>query len=141
MRKLAGATPSKAPVAEARQLASLDPIRVLAAVADFYDVDPALLAKRHDPHMARAVAAWLCRRHTEATLSELAGWLGLSRADSVPNLTRRLQSRLTSQPELLNDFAEILQRGTSEEADRRPKTVNNPKAKRRQERSETRSNV
>jgi chromosomal replication initiation ATPase DnaA len=87
LRKLAGTTLSKAPVAEARQFASLDPKRVLAAVADFYDVDPALLAKRHDSHLSRAVAAWLCRRHTEATLSELAEWLGLSRADSVPNLT------------------------------------------------------
>src|SRR5580693_8911416 len=65
------------------------PKRILAAVADYYDVEPALLAKRHDPHMARAVAAWLCRRHTEATLANLAEWLGLSRADSVPNLTRR----------------------------------------------------
>ena len=67
--------------------------------------------------------------------------LGLSRADSVPNLTRRLQARLTSQPELLNDFAEILQRATSEEADRRPKTVNNPKAKRRQGGRDTKNKV
>ena len=141
LRKLACATPSNAPVAETRQLARLDPKRVLAAVADFYDVDPAWLATRHDPHMARAVAAWLCRRHTEATLSELAEWLDLSRADSVPNLTRRLQTRLTSQPELLNDFAKILQRATSEEADRRPKMVNNPKAKRRQGRWDTKNKL
>ncbi len=72
LRKLAGATPLKAPIAEARRLASLDPKRILAAVADYYEVEPALLAKRHDPHMARAVAAWLCRRHTEATLADLA---------------------------------------------------------------------
>jgi hypothetical protein len=75
-------------------------------VVDFYDVEPALLAKRHDPHIVRAVAAWLCRRHTEATLGELAEWLGLSRADSVPNLTRRFQAQLKSQPELLNDLEE-----------------------------------
>jgi putative transposase len=131
LRKLAGATPSKTPVAEARRLAGLDPKRILAAVADFYDVDRALLAKRHDPHIARAVAAWLCRRHTEATLSELAEWLGLSRADSVPNLTRRVQTQLTSQPELVNDFAEILQRATNGEADRRQGKPNNPKTRRR----------
>ena len=47
--------------------------------------------RRHDPHLARAVAAWLCRRHTEALLREVAEWLGLSRADSVPNLTCRLE--------------------------------------------------
>ena len=75
------------------------PKRILAAVADYYEVEPALLAKRHDPHMARAVAAWLCRRHTEATLANLAEWLGLSRADSVPNLTRRLEAQLKSRPE------------------------------------------
>jgi chromosomal replication initiation ATPase DnaA len=84
------------------------PKRILAAVVDFYEVEPALLAKRHDPHIARAVAAWLCRRHTEATLAELAEWLGLSRADSAPNLTRRLEAQLKSQPELLDDFAAIL---------------------------------
>jgi len=139
LRKLAGATPSKAPIAEARQLASADPKRILAAVADFYDVAPALLAKRHDSHIARPVAAWLCRRHTEATLSELAGWLGLSRADSVPNLTRRLQTRLTSQPEMLKDLVEILRRATSEEADRRPRTLNHPKPKRRRGGRETKN--
>jgi hypothetical protein len=47
LRKLVGAIPSKALVAEARQLASLDPKRVLAAVAQFYDVAPAMLAKPH----------------------------------------------------------------------------------------------
>ena len=39
------------------------------------------------------MAAWLCRRHTEATLSELAGRLGQSRADSVPSLVRRMEAR------------------------------------------------
>jgi hypothetical protein len=63
---------------------------VIRYVVNYYDVEPALLAKRHDPHRARAVAAWLCRRHAEATLGELVEWLGLLRADSVANLTRRL---------------------------------------------------
>jgi hypothetical protein len=47
------------------------------------------MAGPHDRHIARAVGAWLCRCSTEATLSELAGRLGLSRADSVPNLLRQ----------------------------------------------------
>src|SRR6516165_3161139 len=72
-------------------------------LSSYVDVEPALLAKRHDPNRARPVAAWLCRRHTEATLGELAEWLGLSQADSVPNLTPRFQAQLKSQPELLND--------------------------------------
>jgi hypothetical protein len=50
-------------------------------------------------------------------LAELADWLGLSRADSVPNLTRRLEAPLKSQPEPLDDFGEILRRSTSVAAD------------------------
>jgi hypothetical protein len=91
--------------------------------------------------MTRAVSDSLCRRHTEATLSEHAEWLGHSRADSIPNLTRRMQTRLTSQPELLNDFAEILRRVTSEEVDRRPRTLNSPKAKHRQGGRETKNQL
>jgi hypothetical protein len=75
---------------------------------NYYDVEPASLAKHHDLHRARAVAAWLCRRHTEATLGEFAEWLGLSRADSVPNVTRRFHVQRKEQRELLNDVLEIL---------------------------------
>ena len=82
-------------------------------VADFYGVEGTTLSRRHEPHLARAVAAWLCRRHTEASLRELAGWLGLSRADSVPNLTRRLEARLKAAPLLSDDLAEILRRATA----------------------------
>jgi hypothetical protein len=138
LRKLAGATVSKTPIPGARRLASRDPKRILAAVVDFYEVEPAWLAKRHDPHIARAVAAWLCRRHTEATLTELAEWLGLSRADSVPNLTRRLEAQLKSQPGLLDDFAAILRRATSVAADH-GRIVKTPKAPGRQSRSQTKN--
>jgi putative transposase len=140
LRKLAGAIVSKTPIPEARRLASLDPKRIFAAVVDYYEVEPALLAKRHDPHIARAVAAWMCRRHTEATLAELAEWLGLSRADSVPNLTRRVEAQLKSQPELLDDFAEILRRATSVAADH-GRIVKTPKAPGRQSRSQTKTNA
>ena len=50
--------------------------------------------QRGDPHIARAVAAWLCRRHSEVPLRELAPQLGLSRADSVPKQTRGMDARL-----------------------------------------------
>ena len=53
------------------------------------------------------MAAWLCRRHTEATLRELAKRLGLGRADSVPNLTRRVDSCLQSSDEFAADLAVI----------------------------------
>ena len=78
------------------------------------------MSRRHDPHLARAVAAWLCRRHTEVSLRELAVWLGLSRADSVPNLTRRLEARLKAAPALPGDLAEILRRASAPAADLDP---------------------
>jgi hypothetical protein len=52
------------------------------------------------------VAAWLCRRHTEEPLQVLAGRLGLSRANSVPNLTRRVEVQLGTTPA----FTEVLER-------------------------------
>ena len=104
-------------------------------------MEPALLAKRRDPHMARAVAAWLCRRHREATLGELAEWLGLSRADSVPNLTRRFQARLKAHPQLLNDVEGILRRATIVVADRPKTTREIPKANRRLGQSKTNNKV
>jgi hypothetical protein len=66
--------------------------------------------------VARGVAAWLCSRHTEASIRELAVWLGLSRADSVPNLTRRINMRLKASPALSNDLAAILKRASSPDA-------------------------
>jgi hypothetical protein len=116
VRSLASSIQSNPPVAEARQLSGLDPKRIFAAVTSFYGLDHEALSRRHDPHLARAVAAWLCRRHTEATLRELAARLGLSRADSVPNLTRRIDTRLKTSPELSNDLAEILKKASSPDA-------------------------
>jgi hypothetical protein len=110
-------------LAEVRQLAGLDPKRIFAAVAAFYGLDNAALSRRHDPHLARAVAAWLCRRYTEASLRELAKWLGLSRADSVPNLTRRLEARLNASPELSDDLTEILRRASAQSVDIHPAEV------------------
>ncbi len=113
LRSRAGPVRSNPPIPEARQLAGLDPKRIFAAVAEFYGLDGSSLSRRGDPHLARAVAAWLCRRHTEAPLRQLAEWLGLSRADSVPNLTRRLEARLKASPQLSDDLAEILRRASA----------------------------
>jgi alkanesulfonate monooxygenase SsuD/methylene tetrahydromethanopterin reductase-like flavin-dependent oxidoreductase (luciferase family) len=112
LRNHASTSQSNPPLTEARQISGLDPKRILAAVSAFYGLDDDALSRRHDPHVARAVAAWLCRRHTEASLRELAGWLGLSRADSVPNLTRRIEERLKTSRELSSDLAEILKRAS-----------------------------
>ena len=42
--------------------------RILAAVVDFYGLDDAVLSRPHNPRLARAYAARLCRRHTEMSL-------------------------------------------------------------------------
>src|SRR3954453_16165363 len=55
-----------------------------------------------------AVAAWLCRRYSEATLRDLAERLGLSRADSVPNLPRRLEASLKTAPRLASELDQIM---------------------------------
>lgn len=110
LRSLAGPLAADPPAPEARQLAGLDPDSICAAVAEYYGLDPSSLARRQDSHIARAVAAWLCRRHTEAPLRELAPRFGLSRADSVPNLTRRVEARLPTSPGLVEELEEIRRR-------------------------------
>ena len=122
-----------------RQLSGLDPKRIFAAVTSFYRLDDAALSQRHDPHLARAVAAWLCRRHTEASLRELAAPLGLSRPDSVPNLTRRLETRLKASPELSNDLAEILKRASSADVGVTPDNAKRTKSSRKSPRSKTKN--
>ena len=67
LRSQASPIASNPPLAEARQFSALDPKRILAVVAKFYSLEATALSRRHDPHIARAVAAWL-RRHTEASL-------------------------------------------------------------------------
>jgi putative transposase len=108
LRSLSPPPTSDTPPPESRQLAGLDPRRICEAVVGYYGLEPESLESRHDHHIARAVAAWLCRRHSEAPLRELAAMFGLSRADSVPNLTRRLESRLSKSPELSDDIRRIL---------------------------------
>ena len=109
LRALAGPVPPDRPLREARELAAPDAGVILAAVRAYYDLDAGALRRRHDRHIARAMAAWLCRRHTEATLRELAGPLGLSRGDSVPGLVRRLETRLKGSGRLRRDVAGIEQ--------------------------------
>ena len=65
------------------------------------------------PPRRLGVAAWLCRRHTEAPLRELAARFGLSRADSVPNLTRRIDAKLPTSPGLAAEIEQILRRMTT----------------------------
>ena len=81
---------------------------ICAAVVEYYGLEASALRSRHDPHLARAVAAWLCRHHSEPSLRELAVCFNLSRAASVPNLTRRLEASLKRSPRLARDLAAIM---------------------------------
>ena len=90
-----------------RALEGVDFRIVFAAVSDFYQVDQAIFAQRGDGHIARAAAAWLSRRLTTATLRDLSGPLGLSRPESVSNLTRRMERQLGRDPKTTQDLAKI----------------------------------
>lgn len=110
LRTLAEEVISDPPAPEARQLAGLAPEAICAAVAAHYGLEPSDLSCRHAHHTARSVAAWLCRRYTEAPLRELALLFGLSRADSVPNLTRRVDTRLSHSADLTAEIDAIHRR-------------------------------
>src|SRR3954469_16051128 len=72
---------------ERRQLRGLDLERVIAAVCKRYGVDRGQLAERGSRSQARAALAYLAKHHTESTRAELVPILGLSRPESVPNLS------------------------------------------------------
>jgi hypothetical protein len=108
LRTRAGPVLADPAAPEARPLAALDPEVICNAVVSYYGLDSSALLCRYDPHLARAVAASLCRRHTEAPLRELAVRLGLSGATSVPNLTRRLEARLEHSPRLARELTAIM---------------------------------
>jgi REP element-mobilizing transposase RayT len=114
LRSRAGPVAADPAAPEARRLAALDPAVICAAVVDHYGLDASALRRRHDPHVARAVAAWLSRRYSEASLRELAVCFNLSRAASVPNLTRRLEASLKTSPRLERDLVTIMRQVTQQ---------------------------
>jgi hypothetical protein len=108
LRTLVGPVSADLPSREARELAALAPESVVAAVTEYYDLEDGSLGRRHVRHIGRAMAAWLCRRHTRATLGAIAARLGLSRADSVPSLVRGSEARLKTSPHLVRDVEGIV---------------------------------
>ena len=74
---------------EGRQLRGLGLDRVIDAVCSRYGVDRGQLAERGSRSQARAALAYLAKHHTESTRAELVPILGLSRPESVPNLSAR----------------------------------------------------
>ena len=92
-----------------RRLSALDLVTVQSAVAAHYGVDPRTFQKRGGESISRDVAAWLCRQLTSCTLRELAVVFGLGHADSVRNLTRRVDQALPDSRKLRQDIAAIRQ--------------------------------
>jgi putative transposase len=81
---------------ESRRMQGLSISRVSEVVCAEYGIERAELSQRGSRHPARPAMAYLARRHTAATNAELVAILGVSRAESVPNLTRRFDSWLAS---------------------------------------------
>ena len=96
VRALVQGQPQRDRRCEARQVRALTISRVSEVVCAEYGIDELELSRRGSRHPARAAMAYLARRHTVATNSDLAPILGVSRAESVPNLTRRFEALLSS---------------------------------------------
>jgi chromosomal replication initiation ATPase DnaA len=94
-------------VPAARRLLAVDLGRVLSAVAAYYGVDPQSFRILLAESISRDVAAWLPRQLTPCTLRELAAEFGLRHADSVRNLTRRIDLALEKSRKLRQDIARI----------------------------------
>jgi hypothetical protein len=94
-------------VPRARLLQSVELDSVFTTVASYYMVDQEIFSKRGNPHRARAVAAWLARRLTAATLRKLSIPLGLGRPESVSNLTRRIDRDAAENAQLRQDLVKI----------------------------------
>jgi hypothetical protein len=81
---------------ESRRVEGLSVSRVSEIVCAEYGIEASELTRRGSRHPARAAMAYVARRYTAATNGELVEVLGLSRAESVPNLTRRFVEWLSS---------------------------------------------
>jgi hypothetical protein len=79
---------------EARRARGLTISQLSEIVCNEYGIKQSELSHRGSRHPARAALAYLARRHTSATNGDLAEILGVLRAESVPNLTRRFDSWL-----------------------------------------------
>ena len=90
-----GATATRS-ARESRRVEGLSISRVSEVVQHEYGIELSELGHRGSRHPARAAMAYLARRYTAATNGELTEVLGVSRAESVPNLTRRFDAWLSS---------------------------------------------
>lgn len=100
LRSLLPERPAQNDVPQDHQLRCVDVALVWQATAEHYGLDQEALGQRGRHTEMRSVAAWLAKRHTQATLRELAEPLGLGRPQSVGNLTRRVDQALSKSRKL-----------------------------------------
>jgi len=109
LRREVGKNPPIERRREAREALQIDLARVTQVVTQFYGVDQAELKRRGSRHPARAALVYLARHYTSSTNAELVPVLGVSRPESIPNLTRRFQQRFQSNTEVSGQLRQIEQ--------------------------------
>jgi hypothetical protein len=94
---------------EGRQIEATELPRLCRVVCAFYGIEPSELRRRGSKHPARPVLAHLARQYSQATNAELAVVLGLGRAESVPNLTKRLANWVSKDRKALEELGQLEQ--------------------------------
>ena len=92
---------------EERLLRGLDLERLIEAVCKEYNVERGELAARGSRSAARAALAYLAKHHTEYTRADLVPILGLSRPESVPNLSARFATLLATDTHAKNELSAL----------------------------------
>ena len=92
-----------------REALQIDLVRLTQVVSQFYGVDQAELKRRGSRHPARAALVYLARHYTVSTNAELVPVLGVSRPESIPNLTHRFQHTLQRNTEVTGQLRQIAQ--------------------------------
>jgi hypothetical protein len=88
-------------------LRGLDLQRLIKAVCKRYDVERSQLAVRGSRSLARVALTFLAKHHTECTRADLVPILGLSRPESVPNLSARFASLLATDVNAERDLGAV----------------------------------
>jgi REP element-mobilizing transposase RayT len=107
VKAIVGAKPGRELRRESRLIQAIPLPRVIDVVCEYYDIERTELGRRGSRLLARAALAYVARARTPATNAELAPILGLSRPESVPNLTRQFRARLTTDARVRRDLRSL----------------------------------
>jgi REP element-mobilizing transposase RayT len=107
LAKMVRSAPPRESRRESRLIQGIELKRVCELVCREYRVKSSELSRRGSPHESRAALAYLARKHTMATHRDLVELLGVSRPDSVPNLTRRFARWVTERPDVRSRLASL----------------------------------